>query len=949
MTFVERHIGTTDSQKEEMLEYLGFSSMEELSRRAIPDSIFLNKDLDVGDSLSEHQAEQLIFDILDKNDIFKSFIGMGYYGTRLPNVVKRNILENPGWYTQYTPYQAEISQGRLEMLFNFQTMIADLTGLEVSNSSLLDESTAAAEAMIMSFNLQRKKNKKRYLVHDKCHPQTIELLKTRAEPLGILIDELNFDVDIKEIPSDVFGLILQTPDTEGTILNDYSELVKAVKDEKGIVTVATDLMALVLFNPPSEYGADIVVGNAQRFGVPLGYGGPHAAFFATKEKYKRKIPGRVVGLSVDSEGAPAYRLSLQSREQHIRRERATSNICTSQVLLAVISAAYAMYHGPKGLKNIAKKIHFLIDLLHGSLKKSGFKVESSIVFDTLKVYCDAEKIYKKAIDQKINLRKFDKFAIGVSFDELTEVKDVQELLSIFGINSDFDDLEKDFFEKTTTKSIESAKRSSVYLSNPVFNILHSEHNMLRYLKRLENKDLSLTSSMIPLGSCTMKLNPTSCMYPVTLAKNSNIHPFAPEPQVKGYKDLINWLERDLCALTGFDGCSLQPNAGSQGEYAGLLCIRDYHLSNGNKHKKVCLIPSSAHGTNPASAVMAGFKVKVVACDKHGNVDFEDLQDKCKKHGDEIGALMVTYPSTHGVFEHKIKDIADLIHSVGGQVYMDGANMNAQVGLCRPGDYGMDVCHLNLHKTFCIPHGGGGPGVGPICVAKHLKAFLPSHSVIKTGYRGKQVSSAPWGSASILCIPFLYIRMMGFSGLKKATQTAILNANYLMKKTQKAYKVLYKGKTGNVAHEFILDLRDIENDTGVNVTDIAKRLMDYGFHAPTVSFPVPGTVMIEPTESEDKVELDRFAEALISIRKEIDEINTGVMPKENNVLKNSPHTAISIASSNWDRPYTREKAFFPLAWVKERKFYPSVSRIDETFGDRNFICTCPPVESFDVKD
>ena len=938
MSFIERHIGTTGSQEDSMLKKLGFSSSESLARKIIPDSIIFNNKLNLEKALSEDDAEKLIEEILGKNQIFRSFIGMGYFSTILPNVIKRNILENPGWYTQYTPYQAEISQGRLEMLFNFQTMVSDLTGLEVANSSLLDESTAAAEAMVMSFNLQRKKNKNRYLVYSKCHPQTIEVLKTRAEPLGITISFFDSPFEEGILEDDVFGILLQTPDTEGTVLKNYSSIVKDAKEKNIIVTVATDLMALALIESPGFFGADIAIGNAQRFGVPLGFGGPHAAFFATKEKYKRKIPGRVVGLSVDAQGNPAYRLSLQSREQHIRRERATSNICTSQVLLAIISAAYAMYHGPKGLKKIAKRINFFTNQFYCSLVSSGFNPENSSFFDTIKIPCDADSVYKKALKEKINIRKFDDSFVGVSFDETTEESDVEKLLSIFGIDTIFDGGDSSF-----------ENRSTKFLTNPIFNNFHSEHKMLRYLKNLENKDLSLTSSMIPLGSCTMKLNPSTCMYPVSWPKNGSIHPFAPSTQTKGYESLISSLEGYLCEITGFKGCSLQPNAGSQGEYAALLCIRDYHLDRGDSHRDICLIPSSAHGTNPASAVMAGFKVKVVACDKYGNVNFKDLKKKCEEYSDRIGAFMITYPSTHGVFEDKIIEIADLVHQHGGQIYMDGANMNAQVGLCRPGDYGMDVCHLNLHKTFCIPHGGGGPGIGPICVAEHLKKYLPGHSVVGTGFNGKQVSSAPWGSASILCIPFLYIKMMGFDGLKKATEIAILNANYLMSSLEEHYQVLYKDVTGSVAHEFILDLRDIESETGVTVTDVAKRLMDYGFHAPTVSFPVPGTIMIEPTESEDKDELDRFSDALIAIKKEINEIKNGDFPKNDNVLKNAPHTAKMVVSSDWSHPYKREKAFYPLPWVKDRKFYPSVSRIDETFGDRNFICTCPPVESFDIED
>ena len=870
---------------------------------------------------------------------------MGYYDTLTPAVIQRNILENPGWYTQYTPYQAEIAQGRLEALLNYQTMVADLTGMDIANASLLDEGTAAAEAMTMC-----KRNQKRghsgntFFVSDKCHPQTIEVVRTRAEPLGYTVvvgEAQGYDF------AGAFGALVQYPDTEGNVLA-WDDFCVRAHAAGALVVAATDLLALTLLRAPGEFGADIAVGNSQRFGVPFGYGGPHAAFMATRDDLKRIMPGRLVGVSQDAQGQPAMRLALQTREQHIRREKATSNICTAQVLLAVMASMYAVYHGPEGLRRIAQRTHLLAEMLRTRLRQLGYTVNDGPIFDSIKVSNgprNQQQIMHAALNRQINLRKYSDGAVGVSLDEPATVDDLRALLAAFG-----DEKIPDF--ATLARQVEASyeephARTSGYLTQLVFNSYHTEHEMLRYIKRLESRDLSLTHSMISLGSCTMKLNATTEMIPITWPEFGRIHPFAPADQTAGYRELFARLEKWLAEITGFAAVSLQPNAGSQGEYTGLLTIRAYHAARGEGHRHICLIPSSAHGTNPASAVMAGMEVVVVACDEHGNVDLDDLRAKIEQHGPALAALMVTYPSTHGVFEAAIADICTLVHAAGGQVYMDGANMNAQVGLTSPGRIGADVCHLNLHKTFCIPHGGGGPGMGPICVASHLAPFLPGSAVVQ-GVGGAEtvgsVSAAPWGSASILPISYAYIAMMGGEGLTLATKTAILNANYVAKRLEPYYPVLYKGTNGHVAHECILDTRPLKDLAGIEAEDIAKRLMDYGFHAPTMSFPVPGTLMIEPTESESLAELERFCQAMIAIREEIQAVAEGRMDRENNPLKHAPHTA-AVVTGEWNRPYSRELAAFPAPWVKERKFWPYVSRIDNVYGDRNLVCACLPLEAY----
>lgn len=949
--FAHRHNGPDQESIKDMLEVIKADSLDKLIDETIPEGIRLQKPLDLPQALSEADFLSEFKKLAEKNKIFKSFIGMGYYDTLMPNVIKRNILENPGWYTAYTPYQAEIAQGRLEALINFQTSVSDLTGMELANASLLDEGTAAAEAMSMLYGQRKGKKRKEaevFFVSELCHPQTIEVLQTRAEPIGVEIrvgDHNALDVT----DPNLFGLLLQYPATDGSV-EDYTHIIESAHENDVFAVVAADLLSLTLLKSPGEMGADVVVGSSQRFGVPMGYGGPHAAFFATQEKFQRKIPGRIIGVTQDAEGKPAYRMALQTREQHIRREKATSNICTAQVLLGVIAGMYAVYHGPKGLKKIASKVHGLTKLTKAGLEKMGVKVETEVFFDTITVHADNVEVQKIAEEHEVNFRYRDDNRIGISFDEAKNLEDVELILSIFakvlGTNNAFDvrseakDAEVTFPKELT--------RTSGYLEHPVFNLYHSEHEMLRYMKRLENKDLSLVHSMISLGSCTMKLNATAEMIPVTWPEFGQIHPFAPRVQAKGYTQLFDELSDWLCEITGFAGMSLQPNSGAQGEYAGLMTIRAYHKANGDDHRNVALIPSSAHGTNPASAVMAGMDVVVVETDSHGNISSDDLEAKAEKYSDRLAALMITYPSTHGVFEHKVKDFCEIIHKHGGQVYMDGANMNAQVGLTSPGEIGADVCHLNLHKTFCIPHGGGGPGMGPIGVAKHLVPFLPSHSVIKTG--GEKgvtaVSAAPWGSASILTISHAYIRMMGGDGLTDATKIAILNANYLKDRLKDHYEILYTGKTGRSAHEFIVDLRPFKQSAGVESVDVAKRLMDYGFHAPTMSFPVPGTLMIEPTESESKEELDRFCEAMISIRKEIQEIQDGVADKEDNVLKHAPHTQRVMVSDEWNRSYPREKGAFPLEELKYDKFWPAASRVDDAYGDRNLVCSCIPMEAYE---
>ncbi len=945
--FANRHIGPRSEDVELMLTRIGYSSMADFIEDVVPADIRLSSVFSLnGDAsgLSESEVLSALKELASQNEVFRSFIGMGYYNCFVPPVIQRNILENPGWYTQYTPYQAEISQGRLEALLNFQTMVIDLTGLPVANASLLDEATAAAEAMGMCFANVPPKISRTFFVSETCHPQTITVLQTRAEPLGIELQigdhrDVNFDTPI-------LGAIVQYPATDGAIY-DYHQFAEQVHAAGGLFVTATDLLALMLLKPPGEFGADIAIGNSQRFGVPLGYGGPHAAFLSTHEELKRSIPGRIAGVSQDATGKSAIRLALQTREQHIRREKATSNICTAQVLLAVMAGMYAVYHGPTGLKRIAERIHALTCTLRAGLEEIGYRTGEHPCFDTLSVTVPTETtedILTAARARQINLRAIDATHIGISLDETTTTADVEELLQIF-----------DGKMISPTSSVSNIpvdlQRKSPYLTHPVFNSYHSETEILRYIHRLQTKDLSLVNAMIPLGSCTMKLNATAEMVPVTWREFGELHPFAPSEQAKGYQHLFSQLETWLAEITGYSGISLQPNAGSQGEYAGLLVIRKYHQSRNEAHRNVCLIPTSAHGTNPASAVMAGMQVVVVACDMEGNIDLNDLRAKAETHRDNLAAAMITYPSTHGVFEEKIREICDIVHQFGGQVYMDGANLNALVGIGRPADIGADVCHLNLHKTFCIPHGGGGPGMGPIGVKAHLTDFLPTHAIVAVG--GKSgigaVSAAPWGSPGILPISWAYIAMMGADGLTSATEVAILNANYIAKRLAPHYPVLYTGKCGLVAHECIIDLRAFKKSADVDVTDVAKRLMDYGFHAPTVSWPVPGTMMIEPTESESIAELERFCDALISIREEIAEIETGIADRTDNVLKNAPHTAEIVIQSDWEHPYSREKGAFPKAWVRDAKFWPPVARINEVYGDRNLMCACPPLDAYETNN
>jgi glycine dehydrogenase len=922
-----------------MLQSLGFADLDALVDAAIPGQIRLSRPLQLPPARGEQQVLVDLKALAARNQVFRSFIGMGYHDCITPPVIQRNVLENPGWYTPYTPYQAEIAQGRLEALLNFQTMICDLTGMDIANASLLDEATAAAEAMTMCHALKDGRNV--FFASAACHPQTIDVVRTRAKALSIEIiigDFEKFQFDEK-----VFGALVQYPDTFGAI-HDYSGFVERAHAAGAMVTVAADLLALVLLKPPGEFGADIAIGTAQRFGVPLGFGGPHAAFFATRDAFKRQMPGRLVGVSKDSRGKPALRLSLQTREQHIRREKATSNICTAQALLANMAAFYAIYHGPEGLKAMAMRTHQMAGLLAAGLEKDGFKVLNRTFFDTITVQVpDALAVHKAAENLGINFRQVDSTHIGISLDEQVAIRDFELILDavrngkktapVRDILCDPGSIPKD------------SRRASPFLTHPVFNSCHSETKMMRYLKRLESRDLSLCNSMIPLGSCTMKLNAAVEMYPVSWPEFAKLHPFAPSEQTQGYQALFKQLEEWLAEITGFAGVSLQPNAGSQGEYAGLLVIRAWHESRGDDHRNICLIPTSAHGTNPASAVMAGLKVVAVACDTEGNINVVDLKAKAEAHRQDLAGLMITYPSTHGVFEGTIREICEIVHANGGQVYMDGANMNAQVGLCRPGDIGADVCHLNLHKTFCIPHGGGGPGVGPIGVASHLAPFLPGHMLVDMGGGELQtgpVAEAPWGSAGILPISWVYIAAMGAAGLKQATQVAILNANYIAKRLDTFFPVLYKGHTGLVAHECILDLRHFKS---VTVEDVAKRLMDYGFHAPTISWPVPGTMMVEPTESESKEELDRFCEAMIGIHAEIQAIESGQADRQNNLLKNAPHTADVLTADKWDRPYSREQAGYPAKWLREHKFWPAVGRIDNVFGDRNLVCSCAGMENY----
>jgi glycine dehydrogenase len=946
--YVNRHIGPSDDDIQQMLDTLGLDSLDQLIEEAVPSVIRLEGELDLPDPCSESTVLGELRTLAQQNQVYRSFIGLGYNNCITPPVIQRNIMENPGWYTQYTPYQAEIAQGRLEALLNFQTMIGDLTGMEIANASMLDEGTAAAEAMTFcQRSLPHKSKANTFFVSEKCHSHVIAVVKTRAESLGItVVVGNNEEYDFSE---ETFGVLVQYPTTDGAIL-DYGPFFKRAHEAGAMTVASADLLALTVLRPPGEFGADVVVGNSQRFGVPLGYGGPHAAYMATLEKHKRQLPGRLVGVSRDVNGTPALRLALQTREQHIRRERATSNICTAQVLLAVMASMYGVYHGPDGLRQIARRVQLLTTILASGLKALGHSLIGEAFFDTIKISSTSlsqEQIKTAALAQQINLRYYPDGATGISLDETTTVEDVLDLLAVFGAASGQFDPEKMASEVDLNYQAPH-KRTSEFMSHPVFHQYHSETELLRYIYRLQSRDLSLTFSMIPLGSCTMKLNATTEMYPVTWPEFSQIHPFVPLEQTQGYQTLFKQLESWLAETTGFSAVSFQPNAGSQGEYTGLLVIRAYHKSRGDGHRNICLIPGSAHGTNPASAVMAGMKVVVVRTDESGNIDITDLGDKATKHRDDLAALMVTYPSTHGVFEEAIRDICQIVHDNGGQVYLDGANMNALVGVAKPGLFGGDVCHLNLHKTFCIPHGGGGPGMGPICVAEHLTPFLPGHPII-TAVGGEQaigaVSSAPWGSSSILPISYAYIAMMGHHGLTKATQVAILNANYIAARLDPYFPVLYKGVNNRVAHECIIDVRPLKQASGVQVEDVAKRLMDYGFHAPTMSFPVPGTLMIEPTESESLEELERFCNALISIRQEIREIEEGRSdPKENPVV-GSPHTAMMIASENWERPYSRKQAAFPATWVEENKFWPAVARIDNVYGDRNLFCVCVPIEEY----
>ena len=931
--FSLRHIGPRKSEINEMLEELGLKNIDELIEKTIPESIHVKSELNIGNGLDEFSLLKKIKSIASKNKVARSYIGTGYYGTITPPVIQRNILENPGWYTAYTPYQAEISQGRLEALLNYQTMVTEMTGLSISNASLLDESTAAAEAMVMMFRSTKDRNQ--FLVASDCHPQTIDVLKTRSEPIGIELiikplDEFNF-ID------KTFGVLIQYPSTDGKVF-DFGDICKQAHDNGSLVAVATDLMALALIPTPGEIGTDIAVGNSQRFGVPMGFGGPHAAFISAKENFKRKMPGRIIGESVDSNGNKALRMALQTREQHIRRDKATSNICTAQVLLAVMAGMYSIYHGPIGIKAIANRIHDKTKILANSLKSSGYKIVYEQFFDTIRISLrnnSVNKIVKAAESNNLNFRYFDNGDVGISLDETISQDDLNDILSVF--NSELS--QSDDFNL-------SLNRKSTFLNHEVFNKYHSETEMMRYMHRLETKDLTLNTSMISLGSCTMKLNAAAEMMPITWPEFAFLHPFAPADQTKGYQELSNSLSDWLIDITGLNGCSLQPNSGAQGEYAGLLVIRAYHLDNGDTQRNIFLIPSSAHGTNPASAVMAGMNVEVVKCDENGNIDLSDLRLKAETNSDHLAGIMITYPSTHGVFEEAIEKVCELIHNHGGQVYLDGANLNAMVGISRLGEFGADVCHINLHKTFAIPHGGGGPGMGPICVAKHLTQYLPGHPNIESSSKAiHAVSGAPIGSGGILPISWAYIAMLGNNGLKLSTEVAILNANYMAHRLKDHFPILYRGTNGYSAHEFILDLRPLKRDHNISDEDVAKRLIDYGYHAPTMSFPVPGTLMIEPTESESKRELDQFCDAMILIKKEIQDIIDGKLDKNDNPLTNAPHTAQFVSKDNWDHAYSRTQAAYPAKWLKEHKYWPSVGRVDNAYGDRNLVCTCPMIDEY----
>ena len=931
--FSLRHIGPRKSEINEMLEELGLKNIDELIEKTIPKSIHVKSELNIGNGLDEFSLLKKIKSIASKNKVARSYIGTGYYGTITPPVIQRNILENPGWYTAYTPYQAEISQGRLEALLNYQTMVTEMTGLSISNASLLDESTAAAEAMIMMLRSTKERNQ--LLVASDCHPQTIDVLKTRSEPIGVEL--IIKPLDEFDFTDKIFGVLIQYPSTDGKVF-DFGDLCNQAHDNGSLVAVATDLMALALIPTPGEIGADIAIGNSQRFGVPMGFGGPHAAFISAKENFKRKMPGRIIGESVDSNGNRALRMALQTREQHIRRDKATSNICTAQVLLAVMAGMYSIYHGPIGIKAIANRIHDKTKILANSLKSSGYKIVNEQFFDTIRISLknnSVNEIVKAAESKNLNFRYFDNGDVGISLDETISQDDLIDILSIF--NSELS--QGDDFNL-------SLNRKSTFLNHEVFNKYHSETEMMRYMHKLESKDLTLNTSMISLGSCTMKLNAAAEMMPITWPEFAFLHPFAPADQTKGYKELCDSLSDWLIDITGLNGCSLQPNSGAQGEYTGLLVIRAYHLDNGDSNRNIILIPSSAHGTNPASAVMAGMNVEVVNCDNDGNIDLSDLKLKVETNSDHLAGIMITYPSTHGVFEEAIGEVCELIHSHGGQVYLDGANLNAMVGLARLGEFGADVCHINLHKTFAIPHGGGGPGMGPICVAKHLTPYLPGHPTIESSSKAiHAVSAAPIGSAGILPISWAYIAMLGNNGLKLSTEVAILNANYMAHRLKDHFPILYTGTNGYSAHEFILDLRPLKRDHNISDEDVAKRLIDYGYHAPTMSFPVPGTLMIEPTESESKRELDQFCDAMILIKKEIQDIIDGKLDKNDNPLTNAPHTAQSVSNDNWDHAYSRAQAAYPAKWLKEHKYWPSVGRVDNAYGDRNLVCTCPTIDEY----
>lgn len=948
--FIGRHIGPSADEAAAMLAELGVDSLAALIDETVPGSIRVKQPIALGTPKTEAQVLTELKAIAGQNQIKRSLIGMGYHDTLTPNVILRNVLENPGWYTAYTPYQPEVSQGRLEAILNYQQMVLDLTGLDLANASLLDEATAAAEAMTLCKRMSKAKRANAFLVDEELHPQTISVIQTRAEPLGyeVIVGDVEALLDQHE----AFGVVVQYPGTSG-VVRDFSALIEKAHTQKALVCAAADLLSLVLLKSPGEMGADVVFGSAQRFGVPMGYGGPHAAFFATRDDYKRSVPGRIIGVSVDTRGKPALRMAMQTREQHIRREKATSNICTAQVLLANMAAFYAIYHGPEGLKTIAGRIHRLTDLLAAGLQQKGLKLVHDSWFDTLCIDAGSRRdaLYDAAQTAGFNLRKLGDDRLCISLDERSDRTEIATLwTALLGADHglDLDTLDAALVSNGSDSTPVGLERTSAFLTHPVFNEYHSETEMLRYLKRLENKDLSLAHSMIALGSCTMKLNATAEMIPVTWPEFGALHPFVPVEQAQGYKTLIDSLETMLKAVTGFDAICMQPNSGAQGEYAGLLAIRNYHQSQGEGHRNICLIPTSAHGTNPASAALADMKVVLVNCDDQGNVDINDLRSKAETHAEDLSCLMITYPSTHGVYEEGVRDICDIIHANGGQVYMDGANLNAQVAITRPADIGADVSHMNLHKTFCIPHGGGGPGMGPIGVKAHLAPFVANHPVV--GIDGPNpengaVSAAPWGSASILPISWVYIALMGGEGLRQATEYAILNANYLAKKLGAHYPVLYSGRNGRVAHECIIDLRPLKERSGISEEDVAKRLMDFGFHAPTMSFPVPGTLMIEPTESESKAELDRFIEAMVKIREEIALVEAGELDAENNPLKNAPHTQADLIDPDWNRPYSREQAAFPASWLKESKLWPTVNRIDNVYGDRNLLCSCIPVEAY----